>query len=189
MEKLFTLTDGTDIFFRPVGIDKNVSVAQDDYSYCYDLAQRTVMDDVIALAGEWPEQQQKEFFSSDFFQDDTYILIAGDKRIGCFGIHETDDSVLLCKSYIEPEYQGMGIWKKSLDIALDMANDVQKPLSMAVLISNKDMLETAHKYGFVETEGLIMHEESSWVRMHIMAHKSTLRYDSKADLNASHDFQ
>ncbi len=182
MKRLLTLKNGQDIVFRPVGVDRSSPNAQQDYKYCYDLAKRTVMEDIIKVAGEWPEQQQQEFFSSDFYQDDTYILECGGKRIGCFGIHEDDESITLCKSYIEPAFQGCGIWTKHLNMALEIANNKRKPLQMAVLKSNTDMHDTALRYKFIETEGFVMHEDASWVRMHILTHKDTLQYQSQVDI-------
>ena len=182
MDKLLTLTDGSDVLFRSVGTDRDSETAQADYAYCYDIAKRTVMDDVVALAGEWPEAQQHEFFSSDFFEDVVYILFAHDQRIGCASIHEDANAVFLQKVYIEPDYQEMGIWTQCLDLGLDIAHECKKPLKMAVLKSNTDMVETSEKYGFFETESFIMHEEAAWVRMHIMTHRDTLQYMPQPDI-------
>lgn len=67
------------------------------------------MNDILALAGEWTEQQQHESFSSDFFKDDVYILFANDQRIGCFSICEGANSIFLQKAYIEPDWVHMHI--------------------------------------------------------------------------------
>lgn len=184
MEKLLTLKGnkgGSDVFYRSVGTNKENPNAKQDYEYCYDLAKRTVMEDILGAAGEWPEEQQHEFFSSDFYQDDTYILECDGKRIGCFGIYENDTTVTLGKCYIEPDYQSSGIGSAQLKLALQLAHEKQKPLQAAVLKSNEDMYETALKYDFVETEGFIMHGEASWVQMHILTHKDTLPYMPQAD--------
>ncbi|PCJ97259.1 MAG: hypothetical protein COA45_09975 [Zetaproteobacteria bacterium] len=182
MEKLMTLNNGEDVFFRSVGTDKENSIAKEDYDYCYGLAKRTVMQDVVSLAGEWPEEQQHEFFSSDFYENDNYIVFINNKRAGCFSIHDDGQAIILKKGYIEPNYQGMGIWAVRLDIALDMAHESKKPLKAAILKSNVDMFEMSQRYGFVETEGFLMHGDASWVQMHIVTHQDTLQYSQQPDM-------
>lgn len=181
MHNFMTLKDGRNIFFRAVGTDKSSGLAREDYQYCYDLAKRTVMDDVTALAGFWPEAQQQEFFSLDFYEDDTYILFEGNRRIGCFSIHESDKTIDLKKAYIEPVNQGVGLWSKMLEMGLAMAHEKKKPLEMAVLISNKDMLATAQKYGFLKTDDFT-HKKASWVQMTILSHKDTLHFAVQKDI-------
>ena len=155
----------------PEGISFRPADPVRDFAYAYDLFRRCMEGPVAALAGTWPETQ-RAFFWQGFNNPDTHMILHEGKPVGCFCVTETPQAVKLQRMYIEPEFQGQGIGREILALALEKAHEARKPLELEVLITNTPAIAAYTKWGFT-TFGETSYE---WVREHKMRHRDTLAY-------------
>lgn len=146
-----------------------------DLEYTYDLFKRTISPYVKALNGDvWPEAERRPFFIKGFSEPGMHMIECEGVAIGCYSITETQDSVILQRVYLEPEYQRCGIGRYLISQALERAHDVKKPLDLEVLENNTPAIASYEKGGFLKHHLAV----NGWNRKWLMRHKDTDAYSA-----------
>jgi len=144
-----------------------------DFEYAYGLAKRTMGWCVEELNGSWPDEWQRRFFVKAFDNPGTQLVLGSGKPVGCFCINEQEHGVvMLQRMYLEPEFQGLGIGKMIMGMALQRAHELRRPLELSVLVNNDPAIEAYMKCGF----RIFGTARDGWVREYCMRHKDTELY-------------
>ena len=183
----------SDIEYRDVDPDR-------DFETAYAIFRETISPSVMALNnGVWPEEERKPFFRKGFTDDGMAMLLHNGKPIGCFCITELDlpyvseqkldlnaedaqkefagrptyKAVVLQRMYIDPAFQGKGIGKTLMNMALERARQKRLPLELEVLLGNDQAIRAYEKNGY-ETYSMI--SSKGWNKKYLMRQKDTEQY-------------
>jgi len=164
---LFNLSE---IDLENLSIDRHEE-PKNDFEIAYCIFRDGVREQIKEFYGEWPEQIRRKFFLKGF-QDPTMQMITIDNEvIGCFCITEQENSVILQRMYLKEEFQGEGIGLKLMNMALEKAHELEKPLELEVLTNNKRAIKVYSEHGFE-----IFNTLERQNRSYEMRHKDTEQY-------------
>ena len=142
-----------------------------DRDWAYKLFKLSVEPYVRALAGEWPEPEQSEFFDEGFLRKPIQIITKCGRAIGFYGIFVEDTRVTIQRMYIDPDFRGAGLGTMIVNEALQVANQERKPLETEVLVGNP-AIDFYFKVGF----HVVGSKNHGWVQQYVIRHRDTECY-------------
>lgn len=112
---------------------------------------KSTMQDFIDAAWGWQELFQKEGFVTSLPAKNFFILESNDEPIAC--LHTTDkaDHLLLDMILVEPSWQQQGYGTQLMSLAMQEAEQKEKPIRLSVLKSNP-AVKFHQKIGFNITD-------------------------------------
>ena len=147
------------------------SAQPEDEPFLFEVYASTRLDEVAAWG--WNAAQQQAFLRMQFsaqqrtyplesLQDDHWIILLNERRIGRIIIFRTDDELRLADIALLPEYRNAGIGTLLIQDLLAEAAAVGKPVRLRVLQSNSAAARLYERLGFVKIGESDSHFQMEW---------------------------